>query len=145
MPASRRRDYLDDNELEETHVNHQAKTVTWDDLVPHEKQQGGWWDYSTATDVFGNGKTFVRVENPARPWADANGRPLPWTGANTSVGTCTRCHDVVELGSLHSTRSVQAGDGRWVQVIEHLGECPPSRWCPECKLVADHAANCGRR
>lgn len=36
--------------------------VTWDDLVPHEKQQGGWWDYTGAF-VYGNGKTLVTVRS----------------------------------------------------------------------------------
>lgn len=26
---------------------------------PYELQQGGYWDYATATDVYGNGKTWV--------------------------------------------------------------------------------------
>lgn len=41
-----------------------TKRLTWDDLVPYERQQGGYWDYAGA-DVYGNGKTWVPVRNPA--------------------------------------------------------------------------------
>lgn len=41
------------------------KHLTWDELVPYERQQGGYWDYGTCTDVYGNGKTWVPVRNPA--------------------------------------------------------------------------------
>lgn len=41
-----------------------ATHLTWDELVPYERQQGGYWDYAGA-DVYGNGKTWVPVVNPA--------------------------------------------------------------------------------
>ena len=38
--------------------------LTWDDLVPYEKEQGGYWAYGT--DPFGADKVWVAVKPPAR-------------------------------------------------------------------------------
>jgi len=37
--------------------------LTWDDLVPYEKQQGGYW--LTGTDPFGADKRWIPVQKPA--------------------------------------------------------------------------------
>ncbi|MCL8016880.1 hypothetical protein [Streptomyces sp. AS02] len=41
--------------------------LAWEDLVPYEQQQGGYWLYPTGCDVYGNGKIWVRVPRPERP------------------------------------------------------------------------------
>ncbi|MCX5000897.1 hypothetical protein [Streptomyces longwoodensis] len=38
--------------------------LSWDDLVPYEKDQGGYWLYPPGCDVHGNGKVWVRVPRP---------------------------------------------------------------------------------
>ena len=35
--------------------------LTWDELVPYERDQGGYWLYGPWCDVYGNGKIFIRV------------------------------------------------------------------------------------
>ena len=35
--------------------------LTWDELVPYECDQGGYWLYGPWCDVYGNGKIFIRV------------------------------------------------------------------------------------
>lgn len=36
--------------------------LPWDELVPYERQQGGYWLYERGrVDVYGNGKRFVPV------------------------------------------------------------------------------------
>lgn len=40
--------------------------VPWGRLWAYEKQQGGYWDYASAVDVYGNGKTWVSVARPAQ-------------------------------------------------------------------------------
>ncbi|NUS25064.1 MAG: hypothetical protein HOV92_12690 [Streptomyces sp.] len=39
--------------------------LSWDQLVEYEKDQGGYWLYPSGCDVYGNGKIWVRVPNPA--------------------------------------------------------------------------------
>jgi hypothetical protein len=39
--------------------------LTWDHLVPYERDQGGYWLYHPGCDVYGNGKIWVRVTPPA--------------------------------------------------------------------------------
>jgi hypothetical protein len=41
--------------------------LLWDELVPYEKDQGGYWLYPPGCDVYGNGKIWVRVPRPERP------------------------------------------------------------------------------
>jgi hypothetical protein len=41
--------------------------LPWDELVPYEKDQGGYWLYPKGCDVYGNGKIWVRVPQPERP------------------------------------------------------------------------------
>jgi len=36
-------------------------TVSWDDLRPYEKQQGGYWAYPKNSGLYGEGKEFIRV------------------------------------------------------------------------------------
>lgn len=38
--------------------------IPWEDLVPYEQQQGGYWLYPPNCDVYGNGKVWVRVPRP---------------------------------------------------------------------------------
>lgn len=38
--------------------------LAWDDLVPFEKDQCGYWLYPSGRDVFGNDKIWVSVPNP---------------------------------------------------------------------------------
>lgn len=38
--------------------------IAWEDLVPYERDQGGYWLYPAGCDVYGNGKVFVRVPRP---------------------------------------------------------------------------------
>ncbi|MET7713697.1 hypothetical protein [Streptomyces sp. NPDC005407] len=38
--------------------------LTWDQLVPYEKDQGGYWLHPRGGDVYGNDKIWVRVQNP---------------------------------------------------------------------------------
>ncbi|MFK0288328.1 hypothetical protein ACIQVL_48830 [Streptomyces sp. NPDC090499] len=40
--------------------------LPWDELVPYEKDQGGYWLYPKGGDVYGNDKIWVRVPNPER-------------------------------------------------------------------------------
>lgn len=37
--------------------------LNWEDLVPYERDQGGYWLYGSWCDVYGNGKVWV----PVRP------------------------------------------------------------------------------
>jgi hypothetical protein len=39
--------------------------LAWDDLVPYERDQGGYWLYHPGCDVYGNGKIWVPVRPPA--------------------------------------------------------------------------------
>lgn len=41
--------------------------IPWDQLVPYEQQQGGYWFYPAGCDVYGNGKIWVRVPRPEQP------------------------------------------------------------------------------
>ncbi|GAA3590711.1 hypothetical protein [Streptomyces osmaniensis] len=41
--------------------------LAWEDLVPYEQEQGGYWLYPRGCDVYGNGKIWVRVPRPERP------------------------------------------------------------------------------
>lgn len=41
--------------------------IPWDQLVPYERDQGGYWLYPPGCDVYGNGKVFVRVPQPEEP------------------------------------------------------------------------------
>lgn len=41
--------------------------IAWDDLVPYEQQQGGYWLYPPGCDVYGNGRIWVRVPRPEQP------------------------------------------------------------------------------
>ena len=41
--------------------------LPWDQLVPYERDQGGYWLYPPGCDVYGNGKVFVRVPRPEQP------------------------------------------------------------------------------
>ncbi|MCX4885901.1 hypothetical protein [Streptomyces sp. NBC_00847] len=41
--------------------------IPWEDLVPYEQDQGGYWLYPPGCDVYGNGKVFVRVPRPEQP------------------------------------------------------------------------------
>lgn len=41
--------------------------IAWEDLVPYERDQGGYWLYPASCDVYGNGKVWVRVPRPERP------------------------------------------------------------------------------
>lgn len=41
--------------------------LAWEDLVPYERDQGGYWLYPSGCDVYGNGKVFVRVPRPEEP------------------------------------------------------------------------------
>lgn len=61
-----------------------SKRLTWDELVPYERQQGGYWDYAGA-DVYGNGKTWVPVRNPAM----AN-KPIVTTVVQYECPYCTQ-------------------------------------------------------
>ncbi|MEV0556182.1 hypothetical protein AB0I27_22370 [Streptomyces sp. NPDC050597] len=38
--------------------------LPWDQLVPYEQQQGGYWLYGPHCDVYGNGKIWVSVPRP---------------------------------------------------------------------------------
>lgn len=38
--------------------------LPWDQLVPYERVQGGYWLYPPGCDVYGNGKIWVPVPNP---------------------------------------------------------------------------------
>jgi len=40
--------------------------LSWDELVPYEKDQGGYWLYPKGCDVYGNGKIWVSVPRPER-------------------------------------------------------------------------------
>lgn len=51
----------DTQELPEGHP------IPWDQLVPYERDQGGYWLYPPGCDVYGNGKIWVRVPRPERP------------------------------------------------------------------------------
>lgn len=39
--------------------------IPWDQLVPYERDQGGYWLYPEGCDVYGNGKIWVPVARPA--------------------------------------------------------------------------------
>lgn len=41
--------------------------IPWDELVPYEQDQGGYWLYPQGCDVYGNGKVWVSVPRPERP------------------------------------------------------------------------------
>lgn len=41
--------------------------LSWDEMVPYEKDQGGYWLYPKGCDVYGNGKIWVRVPRPEEP------------------------------------------------------------------------------
>jgi hypothetical protein len=41
--------------------------LPWDELVPYEQQQGGYWLYPQGCDVYGNGRVWVRVPRPEQP------------------------------------------------------------------------------
>lgn len=38
--------------------------LAWGDLVPYEREQGGYWLYHSGCDLYGNGKVFIRVSKP---------------------------------------------------------------------------------
>lgn len=38
--------------------------LSWDELRPYERQQGGYWLYPPGCDVYGNAKTWVPVPRP---------------------------------------------------------------------------------
>ena len=40
--------------------------LAWGELVPYERQQGGYWLYGPWCDVYGNGKIWVRVRPPVK-------------------------------------------------------------------------------
>lgn len=42
-------------------------------LRPYERQQGGYWDYATATDVYGNGKSWVPAPPAQLDWVVVGG------------------------------------------------------------------------
>jgi hypothetical protein len=42
----------------------QGHPLPWDELVPYEKDQGGYWLYPSGCDPYSNGKIWVRVPNP---------------------------------------------------------------------------------
>lgn len=35
--------------------------LSWDELVPYERDQGGYWLYGPWCDVYGKGKLWIRV------------------------------------------------------------------------------------
>jgi hypothetical protein len=41
--------------------------LPWDELVPYERDQGGYWLYPKGCDVYGNGKIWVSVPRPEEP------------------------------------------------------------------------------
>lgn len=41
--------------------------IPWADLVPYERDQGGYWLYPKGCDVYGNGRIWVSVPRPERP------------------------------------------------------------------------------
>lgn len=41
--------------------------LPWDQLVPYERDQGGYWLYPPGCDVYGNGKIWVGVPKPEQP------------------------------------------------------------------------------
>lgn len=43
--------------------------IPWDDLVPYEQQQGGYWLYGPWCDVYGKGKIWVRCQRVTPPAA----------------------------------------------------------------------------
>jgi hypothetical protein len=38
--------------------------IPWGQLVPYERQQGGYWLYPRGCDVYGNGRVWVSVPHP---------------------------------------------------------------------------------
>lgn len=42
-----------------------SRQLSWDELAPYERQQGGYWEYGHGEDVYGNGRAWVPVANPA--------------------------------------------------------------------------------
>lgn len=72
-------------------------------------------------------------------------RPYPMhpsgIGNSGYAPCCYRCHDSVDPTN-YGTTSVQTMTSQWVVLAFHIGECPPSRWCPDCQLIDDHCANC---
>lgn len=41
--------------------------IPWDQLVPYEQQQGGYWLYGPGCDVYGNGRQWIGVPRPEQP------------------------------------------------------------------------------
>lgn len=45
----------------------EGHSILWDELLPYEQQQGGYWLYPQGCDVYGNGKVWVSVPKPEQP------------------------------------------------------------------------------
>ena len=41
--------------------------LPWSELKPFEQEQGGYWLYPPDSDVYGNGRVWVRVPYPEQP------------------------------------------------------------------------------
>jgi len=63
----------------------------YDDLKPFEREQGGFWDYSTVTDVHGNGKTWI-------PASSLEGAPAARVHRPVTVVSCSDCGQVWPCG-----------------------------------------------
>jgi hypothetical protein len=47
--------------------------LTWEELVPYEREQGGYWLYGPWADVYGGGKVWVPARPPGQSPADDGG------------------------------------------------------------------------
>lgn len=54
-------------DAETTDTLPEGHPIPWDELVPYERDQGGYWLYPKGCDVYGNGRVWVRVPRPEQP------------------------------------------------------------------------------
>lgn len=90
-----------------------TKNLTWDDLVPYERQQGGYWDHSTCTDVYGNGKTWVPVRNPAMA-----SEPIATTVVQYECPHCTQHYSERQKSVEHIAQCFRNSVLRTVELAE---------------------------